>query len=79
MPFAMKTTSILMVAAVAAAAALGATQFMAPAAFAVTQNANGGAGGTAIGIFGNANARGGDANGGNGGTNFNFCFITGAC
>ncbi len=74
-----------MVAAVAAAAALGATQFMAPAAFAVDQSANGGAGGFggtggfALSIGGDANARGGNANGGNGGTNFNLCFITGTC
>ncbi len=80
----MRTTSILIVAAIAAAA-LSAAQFLTPSAFAVTQNANGGAGGTggpggfAASFFGSANARGGDANGGAGGNNVNVCIFAGAC
>jgi hypothetical protein len=80
----MKTISLLMIAAIAAAA-LSAAQFLTPAAYAVTQDASGGnggfggSGGFAASLFGDANARGGDANGGDGGSNFNLCVITFAC
>ena len=78
----MKTTNILMVAAIAAAL-FGLAANVGPA-FAVTQDASGGDGGdggAGVGIGGlvgiGVGGDGGD--GGDGGSNFNLCLIAFAC